>query len=177
MRDEILVVTGRTEKWMESTWNNQYFVLLPKEHRFSYLVALYQHQSSGHLGVASTMAMIRAKYWIIGIGRLVRSIVKACVQCKKKFKRMEQQRMCTLPIERLKPSPAFRNVGIDYFGPFATKGEVQKRVRGKGFGIIITCDVSRAVYVDFAPDYATGSFMLTLRRFSSFRGWPHHITQ
>ena len=84
--------------------------------------------------------------------------------------------MCPLPIERIKPSPAFSNVAIDYFGPFAIKGEVQRRVRGKGYAILITCDVSRTVYVDLAPDYSTPSLLLALRRFSSFRGWPSHIT-
>ena len=84
--------------------------------------------------------------------------------------------MCTLPIERLKPSPVFRNIAIDYFGPFITKGEVSKRVRGKGYAIIISCDVSRAVYVDLAPDYATDSLLLAFRRFASFRGWPQHVT-
>ena len=124
--DGILVVAGRTEKWMEATWNNQYFILLAKGHRLSYLIALSSHQSSGHLGVSSTIAVIRSKYWIIGIRRIVSSIVSKCVKCKIKFKRLESQRMCPLPIERIKPSPAFSNVAIDYFGPFAIKGEVQR---------------------------------------------------
>jgi hypothetical protein len=172
VKDGILVVTGRTEKWMDATWNKQYFILLPKEHRYSYLVALHEHNAVGHLAASSTIAKIRSKYWIIGIRRIVNSIVSKCVKCKIKFKQMAQQRMSTLPIERIKPSPAFQNVGIDYFGPFDTKGEVQKRVRGKGFGILITCDSSRAVYIDLAPDYSTPSLMLALRRFASFRGWP-----
>ena len=175
VRDDILVVIGRTERWMEATWNNQYFILLPKKHRLSYLIALHEHQSIGHLGTESTVAVIRSKYWIMGIRKIVSSIINKCVKCKIKFKRLAEQRMSTLPIERIKPSPAFRNVGLDYFGPFATKGEVQKRTRGKGYGIIITCDVSRAVYVDMAPDYGTPSFLLALRRFASFRGWPHKI--
>ena len=172
----ILVVTGRTEQWMEATWNKQYFVLLPKDHRFSYLVALHVHNSTGHLGTEATIAKIRSKYWIIGIRGLVKSIIHKCVRCKIKFKRMTEQKMCTLPIERIKPSPAFQNVGIDYFGPFVTKGEVQKRVHGKGFGIKITCDSSRAVYVDLSPNYSTQALLLTLRRFGSVRGWPAHIT-
>ena len=175
-KDGIVVVAGRMEEWMKDTWNNQYFILLPKGHRLSYLIALSYHQSSGHLGVSSTIAVIRSKYWIIGVRRIVSSIISKCVKCKIKFKRLESQKMCSLPIERIKPSPAFSNVAIDYFGPFAIKGEVQKRVRGKGYAILITCDASRAVYVDLAPDYSTSSLLLALRRFSSFRGWPRHIT-
>ena len=171
----ILRISGRAERWMEATWNQQEFIILPKDHRFSYLIALYEHAAAGHLGVEATVAIIRAKYWIIGIKRIVNSIISKCTDCKRKFKRMAEQKMSPLPIERLKPGPAFNNVGIDYFGPFATKGEVQKRVRGKGYGIIITCDASRAVYLDFVPDYSTPSFLLAIRRFASFRGWPQKI--
>ena len=57
---------------------------------------------------------------------------------------MEQQIMSPLPIERVKPSPAFFNVGVDYFGPYSIKGEVQQRIRGKGYGVIFTCLFSRA---------------------------------
>ena len=171
----IMVVGGRTERWMEATWNRKCFVLLPKEHRLSYLIALYEHNAIGHLGTESTIAKIRSKYWIVGIRKIVNSIVSKCVKCKRKFKRLAEQKMSTLPLERIKPSPAFQNVGIDYFGPYATRGEVQKRTRGKAYGIIFSCDVSRAVHLDIVPDYSTASFLQALRRFSSIRGWPQKI--
>ena len=175
LENGMLVVGGRTERWMEATWNRQYFVLLPKEHRLSYLIALHEHNSIGHLGTESTIAKIRSRYWIVGIRKIVSSIVSKCVKCKRKFKRLAEQKMSTLPIERLKPSPAFQNVGIDYFGPYTTRGEVQKRTRGKAYGVILCCDVSRAVHLDVVPDYSTASFLLALRRFASIRGWPKNI--
>ena len=52
------------------------------------------------------------------------------------------------------------------------KGEVQKRVRGKGYGVIFTCLVSRAVYVGVANNYSTDGFLQVGRRFASIRGWP-----
>ena len=99
----------------------------------------------------STIARIRSKYWIIGVRRMVRSIIGRCKLCKLRFKRLESQRMLTLPIERIKPSPPFQSTGLDYFGPFEVKGEVQKRVRGKCYGILFVCDSSRAVHSDFVP--------------------------
>ena len=131
LQDGVVVVSGRTERWMESSWNKNSFILLPKEHRLSYLIALHEHQAIGHLGTDSTVAVIRSKYWIVGIRKIVSSIINKCVKCKRKFKQLAGQQMSVLPIERIKPSPAFSNVGIDYFGPFATKGEVQKRTRAK----------------------------------------------
>ena len=150
VQDGLLVVGGRTERWVEATWNKQEFVLLPKEHRLSNLIAVHEHIKGGHLGVASTVSLISSKYWIIGVTKLVNKIIYKCVGCKRKFKRRAEQIMSPLPIERIKPSPPFLNIGVDYFGPYEIKGEVQKRTRSKGYGVILTCLCSRAVYVDIA---------------------------
>ena len=66
----------------------------------------------------------------------------------------------------------FLNTGVDYFGPYQVKGEVQKRVTGKCYGVLFVCLSSRAVYADIANDYSTDGFLHVLRRFSSVRGWP-----
>ena len=114
-KDDIIVVGGHTERWMASTWNRQEFILLPNDYRFSYLVAVSERQQIGHLGVGSTIARIRSKFWIIGNRKLVKSIIGKCIKCKKKFKRLSSQVMGVLPLERLKPCPPFSAVGIDYF--------------------------------------------------------------
>ena len=83
--------------------------------------------------------------------------------------------MKDLPVERLHSSPPFTNVGVDFFGPFTIKGEVQKRTRGKCFGVIFTCFTCWAVYVDVSSDYSTDSFLQVLRRFASVRGLPRKV--
>ena len=172
LEDGVIMVGGRTERWMQATWNRQKFILLPKNHRISELIARYEHGAGGHLGVESTIAKIRSKYWIIGIRILVRRLVRNCTLCIRKRLQTCSQVMSPLPVERLRPSPPFAHVGIDYFGPFQIKGEVQKRVRGKCYGIIITCFSSRAVYIDVARDYSTDGFLEVFRRFACIRGWP-----
>ncbi len=171
----VIVVGGRTERWMSGTWNRQRFILLPRDSYISRLVARYGHEQGGHLGIAASVSKVRSKYWIIGIRRMMRNIVMCCRYCKEKLKALQTQVMSPLPVERIKPSPAFTAVGVDYFGPFATKGEVQKRVRGKSYGVIFTCFCSRAVYADVAHDISTDGFLQTLRRFASLRGWPAKI--
>ena len=106
---------------------------------------------------------------------MVRSIVARCKICKLKFKKLQSQKMATLPVERLKPSPPFQNIGLDYFGPFEIKGEVQKRVRGKCYGLLFVCDSSRAVHVEITQNYSTDAFLQALRRYASIRGWPQSI--
>ena len=174
-KNGIIVVSGRAERWMQATWNRQEFILLPHTHRLSQLIAEHEHAKGGHLGVASTVARIRSRFWIISVQKIVKSICNKCVKCRKKFKKLCGQSMKELPIERLQPSPPFTNLGVDFFGPFMIRGEVQKRTRGKCFGVIFTCLVSRAIHVDISSDYSTDSFLQVLRRFASIRGWPRKV--
>ena len=102
-------------------------------------------------------------------------MVKKCVRCQIKYERLIMQRMSTLPEERLKPSPPFFYICVDYFGPLVIKGEVQKRIRGKSYGVIFTCLTSRAVYIELAPNYTTDGFLQVLRKFASMRGWPRKL--
>ena len=81
----IILVGGRTERWMQATWNQERFVLLPKKHPISSLIIHFEHNQSGHLGVATTIAKVRSKYWILGISKLAKNIVGSCVKCRKKL--------------------------------------------------------------------------------------------
>ena len=64
---------------------------------------------------------------------------------------------------------------VDLFGPYAIKGEVNERCRGKAYGLIFNCCVSRAVYVDIAADYSTEGFLMPFRRFVSLCGHPDKV--
>ena len=44
--------------------------------------------------------------------------------------------MGKLPVDRLKPSPAWTCTAIDLFGPFKIRDEVKKRTTGKTYGVI-----------------------------------------
>ena len=143
-----------------------------KSHKFSQLVADDMHKKGGHLGVSATTAMIRSKYWIINLPRLCKKLCFNCVPCRIKRKYLQGQIMSDLPIERLQPSPPFYITGVDFFGPYCIKGEVNKRSKGKGFGVIFTCFTTRAIHLELSVDYSTDAFLQTLRRFVSIRGWP-----
>ena len=40
---------------------------------------------------------------------------------------------------RLKPAPAWNCVAVDLFGPYRIRGDVQKRITGKAYGVIFNC--------------------------------------
>ena len=172
IKNGILVVGGRVQRWNAATWNRSEFVLIPSSHPLAELIVRDEHVKSGHAGQASTLARVRGKFWILKGRRLVGRIIHNCVVCRRRLKNISEQVMSDLPIERLQPTPAFFYTSIDYFGPFVIRGEVQKRVRGKAYGVILTCFTSRAVFIDVAKDYSTDAFLQLLRRFASVRGWP-----
>ena len=64
---------------------------------------------------------------------------------------------------------------LDIFGPYNVRGEVQKRVSGKAYGVIFTDLVVGAVHIEAVYGYDTTSFVVALSRFASIRGWPSTI--
>lgn len=83
--------------------------------------------------------------------------------------------MGILPTERLQPQPPFNSVMIDLFGPYLARGEVQKRISGKVYGVIFMDLFSRAVHLEAALGYDTQSFLQALKRFTNIRGWSSKI--
>ncbi len=81
--------------------------------------------------------------------------------------------MADLPKERLQADlPPFRNVGVDYFGPFETK---RGRSQVKRYGVVFTCMTSRPIHLEMAHSLITDSCIPALRRFIARRGQVMHI--
>ncbi|XP_071954191.1 uncharacterized protein [Antedon mediterranea] len=172
--DGVIVVGERISRNVHFSYNKQEVPLLPYDNAFTKLYAKEIH-SKGHLGVQSIVAKIRSKYWIIDVQRMVKSIKYHCVTCRRFEKNTAAQKMGPLPITRLKPSPPWMYIGVDLFGPFTTRGEVNKRARGKAYGVVFDCFVTRAVYIDIATDYSTDAFLQVFRKFVSLRGYPKEV--
>ena len=172
--DGIFVVGKRIAEWNEMSYNKKCIPVLPRAHPISTLYVEYIHNKD-HLGVSSTVAKVRTQFWIISVERIAKKIRHNCVPCKKRDAQPSSQVMSPLPISRLKPAPAWTYTGIDLFGPFLVKGEVNKRSSGKCYGIIFTCLLIRAVHLEIAPNYSTDGFLMAFRRFTSIRGFPNKI--
>ena len=172
--DGICIVGSRLEKWAGHTYNNSNPILLSSKSEFAQLYVKYVH-SLCHLGTSAVAAKVRAKFWIVGLRKLLRSIRFKCVTCKRQIGRCESQIMGQLPEERTKPAPQWSYVSLDLFGPFPIRGEANKRTRSRGYGLIIDCLLTRAIHLDVVCDYSTKSFLMALRRFMSVRGCPSKI--
>lgn len=173
-KDGVTVVGSRLESWTHNTYNNSNPILLSAKSKLARLYATKIH-NEGHLGVSAVVAKIRSKFWIVGVRNLVKSIRFKCIKCRRFNKSVQQQIMGQVPVERLKPAPAWTYVSIDLFGPLSIKGETNKRSRSKGYGVIFNCLLCRAVHIELATDYGTEAFLLALRRFIALRGKPSKI--
>jgi hypothetical protein len=171
--DGVYVVGSRLESWTRHTYNNKQPILLSSKSKFAHLYSQYVHGLC-HLGTSAVASKVRAKFWIVGLRKLLRSIKFKCVTCKKNGQ-IQQQVMGQLPEERTKPVPQWSYISLDLFGPYPIRGEVNKRTRSRGYGVIINCLLTRAVHLDVVCDYGTASFLMALRRFMSIRGCPMKV--
>ncbi|XP_062610110.1 uncharacterized protein LOC134271902 [Saccostrea cucullata] len=147
--------------------------IIPKGHQIALLLVRHYHASIHHQGRHLTEGAIRsAGYWIIGGKRLVSTVIRDCVTCKKLRGQTGWCQMADLPIDRMEPGPPFTFVGIDTFGPWPI---VFRRTRGgqsnqNRWAIMFTCLVSRAVHVELVEELSSSSFINALRRFVAVRG-------
>ena len=145
-------------------------LLLPHDDHISLLIMRDSHYR-GHYGVATTVAISRQQYWIVGAHRLAKKIKHQCVTCKKLNPKPEVPMMADLPSERLAPcTPPFHVTACDYFGPLQVK--ISRNKRAKNYGVLFTCLNTRAVHLELAADSSTQEFLQVLRRFFAIRGRP-----
>ena len=167
----IVVVGQRIAKWLKDNWNQEQYILLPAKHPFTRLYILYVHQIN-HGGVESTLARLQSRFWIPGARRILRSIKKECIFCRKYYGKGEDQYMGQVSDVRMKPTPPFYHTGTDLFGSFTIRDTVKRRTHGKCFGFIYTCLTTRAVHLEIAENYSTEAVLRTFKKFVSIRGYP-----
>ena len=150
-------------------------VLVPRKHPLALLLMQKAHKDARHTGRDSTLAMFRMEYYTSQGSKLAKSVRDRCTQCRILDKKTMTQLMGKVPQSSLKPAPVFNYTQLDLFGPWTTRGEVQKRISGKCWGVIFTCMASKAIHIEIISAYSTDAFLLGLSRFGSLRGWPKEI--
>ena len=81
--------------------------------------------------------------------------------------------MAELPVERLGyRQPAFKNCGVDYFGPFYVS---KRRSSEKRWCFLFTCMTTRSVHIDIVSSMATSSCVMGIEIFIARRGTPSVI--
>ncbi|XP_055958534.1 uncharacterized protein LOC130013669 [Patella vulgata] len=143
-------------------------IIIPKKGHVTNLIICHHHNRIQHQGRGITHHEIRsAGYWIIDGSSCVSYHISKCVKCRKLRGITQSQKMADLPEDRLEPSPPFNYCSIDFFGPFVVK---DRRSALKRYGVLFTCNVSRAIHLEIANDMSADSFINAYRRFVGRRG-------
>lgn len=167
----VIRVGGRQENSM-LTYDNQHPMILYGNHTICKLIHS-EHLRLLHAGPPLIAASLNRRFHIIGGCRVIRSITRSCVTCRRKSLCPELLIMVQLPKERVTPDAVFNRVGVDYAGPILIKrGHVRKPVILKAYICVFISLSVKAVHLELVSDLA---FIACLRRFIAHRGKPSLI--
>lgn len=135
------------------------------------LTAEDAHQRVQPDGVKETLIEIRAKYWIVGGRRLVKSVVHKCVICRRfEGRPFAAPQSPPLPPFRVKEAPPFLYTAVDFAGPIYIMGG--EKSSSKVWIALFTCCVVRAVHLELVCDMTAMTFVHCLKHFAARRGLP-----
>ncbi|XP_058817112.1 uncharacterized protein LOC131680413 [Topomyia yanbarensis] len=169
----VLRVGGRIENAPDISYDAKHPVVLPRNHRITYLVVLSFHQRFLHANSETVCNELKQKFYIAKMRMVVRSVCRSCQYCKIKGATPVPPLMGPLPKVRLTPFiRPFTYVGVDYMGPFEVK---VGRSIVKRWICLFTCLTIRAVHLELAHSLSTKSCVMAFRRFVSRRGAPLEV--
>ena len=171
--DGMMVCRGRLGN-SDLDFRSKYPILLPKSHPFTDLVINDCHKRVLHNKLRSTLAELRARFWVPQGRQQVKRVIGKCHICRRlEGKAYKSPPEAELPNFRVNETLPFSNTGVDFAGPLFVKngpGEMKKV-----YVALFTCCVTRAIHLELVEDLNTISFVNCLRRFCSRRGTPRLI--
>lgn len=151
-----------------------YPIYIPDATTFANKYVEHVHKATLHGGVGLTMAKVREEFWIPRLRRLAKKVIRECYGCKRfQAVALAAPPPGLLPLERTEGSTPFEIVGVDFAGPI--KYRKSSRVEGKGYLVLYTCSLTRALYLEVLPNLETTTFLSSLKRFIARRGRPLKI--
>ncbi|GBM81611.1 hypothetical protein AVEN_82341-1 [Araneus ventricosus] len=122
-------------------------------------------------GAQGLLHQVRLRYWPLNGKSTARMIVHNCVICYKNKPVIADQIMGNLPKERVTPTSAFTNCGIDFCGPFLIKFKNQRKgIYSKIYVAIFICLSTKAIHLETVSDLSSEAFIASLKRFIARRG-------
>ncbi|XP_055700149.1 uncharacterized protein LOC129799885 [Phlebotomus papatasi] len=166
----VMRVKGRLEN-ADLSYETRHPIILPAKDKFVKDLVVFIHEMHLHSGVYLLQSILRAKYWIVGMKSLVKSVVKMCVNCTKAKPKTETPLMGNLPAYRVQPMRPFYHTGCDFAGPFKTRvSKLRKAAIVKSYVCVFICMTTRAMHLEAVSDLSTDAFLAALRRFTARRG-------
>lgn len=139
-------------------------IVLPPKHEVVKRLIYNAHVKNCHAGVQILMNILREKYWILNGRKAVKHVVANCTTCKRFSLKSIEVESPALPENRVKDAAVFQITGVDMAGPLFLKENK------KGWILIFTCAVYRAVHFELVTAASTDGFLMAFRRFVARRG-------
>lgn len=167
----LVVVGGRIDKAKIIPQRARHPFLLPKESHLSLLICREAHITTLHGGPLIMRSTVQARFWILGITRIVKKVHFQCRTCYTLKAKLPTPMMAELPETRFADVRPFLNVSIDFAGFFTVHEGSRPRARMiKVYICIFTCMSTRAIHLEVVQDLTTESFLASVSRFISRRG-------
>ena len=151
-------------------------IILHGNHPVTKLLISTEHLRLLHAGPTLIAASLSRRFHIVGSRRVLRSLTRGCVPCRRTSVKPKLQMLGQLPVERLTPGLVFEHVGVDYAGPVMIKrGSVRKPTLVKAYISVFVSLTVRAVHLELVSDLTTEAFVAALRRFIARCGKPSAV--
>ena len=171
-----LLRVGGRESNSELPYSKMYPIILHGKHPLTKLIIRSEHVRLLHAGPTLLISSLSHRFHVISLRKIVRSITRQCITCKRLSIKPNNQMLDQLPLERVTPGSVFEKVGVDYAGPFQIKyGFVRKPTIVKAYICIFVSLSVKSVHLELVSDLTTDAFIAALRRFIARRGHPSLI--
>jgi hypothetical protein len=128
----IITLGGRQKKYLRVAYDKGVLPIVPDRHPLSRLYLEEAHRMD-HAGVDAMVMRSRSQVWITQARLRTCAVKRACFTCKRRAKKLGEQKMAPLPEHRMGPTPPFWSTVVDLFGPLSISGSMNKLHR-EGMG-------------------------------------------
>lgn len=173
--DSIMRNKGRATN-ADITYDERYPIIIPAHSVLSKLLIREAHERTLHGNAQVMIHYLRAKYWIIGLRKAVKTAVKSCIICIRYKGTEAKQLMGDLPKERLSNVRPFHYCGVDYFGPIKVKRWEEKCMKiDFGYVAVFVCMTTKMIHLECVSNLKTEKFLWALSRLSSIYQTPRKM--
>ena len=147
-------------------------LLLPAVDPFTELVIRHCHLDAGHMGLNTTRAFLRRRFWVPKVTCVIKRVVAACGSCRvERGKRYHVPHSPPLPVYRFNVEEPWAVTAVDMTGHEWISSGADGSVR-KVYFIIFVCMSTGGGHIEMVPDASSASFANAFDRFCSRRGIP-----
>ena len=164
--DNKLLRVGGRQQLSQSSYESKHPLILHGSHKLTRVIIFTEHIRLLHAGPTLLASSLNRRYHTIGGYKVIRSVTRKCITCRKYSAKPLPQMLGQLPPERITPGSVFDKVGIDYAGPVLIKyGYVRKPTIVKAYICVFVSLSVKAVHLELVTDLTTDAFIACLRRF------------